>query len=468
MLRSLPLLLGMFLSLAMISGCEQSSDGQNQESADLSKSAEPSGGADKADSPDAVELAILTPHHDTIQQEFERGFNAYVGREVKIRWVKQGTRQLMQLLHAQDEKSPGTSFQFDLLFGGGAPDHELAAQRGYLEKPTISEEILAAIPDTIGGVANKDDEGYWYGTAVAAFGILTNPPAMKAQNLPQITTWEDLSKPEFLSWIVLADPRKSSSVRACYELVLQQHGWEQGWADLMAMSGNARHFTSSSSQIPQDVGTGNVVAGPCIDFYGWTNLAKYGKENLEYILPKGGYAITPDPIAMLRKPPHRELAEKFIEFVMSEAGQRLWILPAGSKDGPTDTSLYRLAVLPSVYEKYADEALTPNPYAWGGKGLTSFDAKLEGRRTELLAELMGVAVVDLHNEAKAAWKALVEGGMKPEALAEWNAVPFDYEQSLAYADELRGAEDAKRVATLRREWQKIFREKYRAVIRLAN
>jgi hypothetical protein len=47
-------------------------------------------------------------------------------------------------------------------------------------------------------------------------------------------------------------------------------------------------------------------------------------------------------------------------------------------------------------------------------------------------------------------------------------VPFDYEQSLAYADELRGAEDAKRVATLRREWQKIFREKYRAVIRLAN
>lgn len=460
MLPRLSVVLGIIATLGLVSGCDQSSSSTTN-----TPQAETASDTNSVD--EGYELAILTPHHDTIQQEFERGFNAFVGREVRIRWVKQGTRQLMQLLQAQDLKSPGASFGFDLLFGGGAPDHELAAQRGYLAKPKIPEAVLAAIPDQIGGVANLDNDGYWFGTAVAAFGILTNPPAMKAQNLPPITAWEDLAKPEFASWIVLADPRKSSSVRACYELILQQHGWEKGWALLMAMSGNARHFTSSSSQIPQDVATGNVVAGPCIDFYGWTNLAKYGNENLDYILPEGGYAITPDPMSMLREPPNRALAERFIEFVMSEAGQRLWILPAGSDDGPTDTSLYRLAVLPSVYEKYAELAQTPNPYAWSGKGLTKFDAELEGRRTELLAELMGVAVVDLHNDAKLAWKALNEGGRNAEALAEWNAVPFDFDQSLAIADELAGKADAKRVASLRREWQSFFRAKYRNVVRLA-
>lgn len=465
MLRRFTALVGIIVSLGFTVGCEQSGGGTTKESAQAAPASDSQSVADTES--DGYELAILSPHHDTIQQEFERGFNAYMGRKIKIRWVKQGTRQLMQLLQAQDQKSPGASFGFDLLFGGGAPDHELAAQRGYLEKPNLPKEITDAIPADIGGVANFDDEGYWYGTAVAAFGILTNPPAMKAQQLPAIETWDDLANPEFSSWIILADPRKSSSVRACYELILQQLGWEKGWAALMAMSGNARQFAASSSNVPQEVSTGNVVAGPCIDFYGWTNIAKYGKENLNYILPKGGYAITPDPMSMLRKPPHRELAEKFMEFVLSEAGQRLWILPAGVEGGPTDTPLYRLAVLPSVYEKYGDQALTPNPYEWGGKGLAHFDAKLEGRRTELLAELMGAAVVNLHREAKAAWNALNEGGRKEEALAEWNAVPFSFEESLAIADELANEPDAKRVATLRKEWESFFHDKYAKVLRLA-
>lgn len=455
--------LGLVFSLCLVTGCEQQAVPGDQSESPSESTKTPSDSETGA-----FELAILSPHHDTIQKEFERAFNAYMGREVKIRWVKQGTRQLLQLLQAQDKKSPGASFGFDLLFGGGAPDHELAAQRGYLAKPNIPEDVLSAIPADIGGVANMDDDGYWYGTAVAAFGILANPPAMKAQELPEIKSWEDLAKPEFSSWIVLADPRKSSSVRACYELVLQQHGWEKGWALLMAMSGNARHFTSSSSQVPQDVATGNVVAGPCIDFFGWTNIAKYGDENLNYVLPEGGYAITPDPISMLRNPPNQELAEKFIAFVMSEAGQRLWILPAESESGPSETSLYRLAVLPSVYEKYSEQALTPNPYTWGEKGLTKFDAKLEGRRTELLAELMGAAVVDLHNEAKLAWKKLNDAGRPQAALDAWNAVPFDFDQSLAYADELAGEADPKRVANLQSDWRKLFRDKYQNVIRLAS
>ncbi|HMQ14887.1 MAG TPA: hypothetical protein PKC49_02830, partial [Phycisphaerae bacterium] len=48
------------------------------------------------------DLEIITPHHEHIQQEFERAFVEHVGRPLKIRWLKQGTGQLLKVLEAKD------------------------------------------------------------------------------------------------------------------------------------------------------------------------------------------------------------------------------------------------------------------------------------------------------------------------------------------------------------------------------
>jgi ABC-type Fe3+ transport system substrate-binding protein len=416
---------------------------------------------------DDFDLEIITPHNEQIQAEFEKAFIAHVGRPLKVRWIKQGTGQLLNLLEAKDRSAKGGSFGLDVFFGGGVPDHDLAATRGYLEPSAIPADILAGIPDQIAGVANRDRNGMWFGSALSSFGVLMNRRGLANQNLPEIKTWDDLGQPRMFSWVIIADPRKSASVRVSYELILQQYGWEKGWMLLMQIAANARTIADSSAAIPNEIATGNVLAGPAIDFYAYARIAQAGQDVLGYVNPQGGSAITPDPISLLRKPPHRELAEKFVAFVLSRDGQRLWVLPPGAPGGPQQHALYRLPVRPDVFTGGDVPALVKDPYEQAGAGVfMTMNDELQNERTTLVAELVGAALVDLHPDLKAAWKALIDGGMKEAALAEWRRPPFSEADALQLARQLAtGGERESRKIT--RGWTTQFREQYQRVQRLA-
>ncbi len=412
------------------------------------------------------DLEIITPHNENIQAEFERAFVAHVGRPLRIRWIKKGTGQIIQQLDAQDRAVRGGSFGLDVFFGGGVPDHDLAASKGYLERAEIPEEILKGIPPSIAGVANFDEQRLWFGAALSSFGVLMNRRGLSKQGLPEITKWEDLGDPRMFSWVVVADPRKSSSVRVSYELILQQYGWERGWPLLMQIVANARLITDSSSAIPNEVATGNVLAGPCIDFYAYGRVAEAGREVLGYVNPAGGSAITPDPISMLRKPPNRALAERFIAFVLSPEGQRLWVLPPGEPGGPREHALYRMPVRPDVCRQYADRLLIKDPYQEAEAGtFFKVNDELQRSRNTLLSELMGAALVDLHGDVQEAWKALIDGGLKPAALEEWRKLPFTEAEGVELAKKLESGDREAREIT--RRWKSEFKRKYETVKRLA-
>ncbi len=342
----------------------------------------------------------------------------------------------------------------------------MAASKGYLTPANIPADILAGIPPEIAGVANFGQRGVWIGSALSAFGVLMNRRGLANQGLPEVERWEDLGHPRMYSWVVISDPRKSASVRVSYELILQQYGWEEGWPLLMRIAANSRRITDSSAAVPNEIASGDALAGPCIDFYAYGRVAQAGTDVLAYINPLGGSAITPDPIAMLRKPPHRELAEKFITFVLSPAGQALWILPAGEPDGPARHALHRMPVRPDVCQRHADKMLMKDPYKEAEAGaFRRMDDEMQRRRNKLVSELMGAALVDLQSEARQAWKALIDGGMKPAALAEWNKLPFSEQEGLALVDELEaGGLKARR---LTRDWTREFKRKYARVKELA-
>lgn len=417
-------------------------------------------------SADEFDLVILTPHNDAIQAEFTQAFSKHVGRDLRIRWFMKPTGQALQTLDATDKSSKGGSLDIDVFFGGGVPDHDLAAMRGYLERPNIPETILSGLPREIAGVANYDPNGLWYGSALSTFGVLMNRRGLASLGIAEPETWSDLADPKLRSWVIVADPRRSSSVRVCYELILQTHGWEKGWPMIQALFGNARLVADSSNAIPNEIAKGDVLAGPCIDFYGYAQVAKAGPEVLRYINARGGSAITPDPVSMLRKPPHREMAERFIAFVLSPEGQRLWVLPVGEPGGPTKFELRRTPVRPDVCRQYADKLLVLDPFKAAEEGaFLRMDQQKERARTTLLAELIGAACVDLLPECQAAWKALIDGGMKPAALEEWNRLPFSEQEGLEIAKKLEAADrDARRIV---RKWTSDFKEKYEKVRKLA-
>ena len=105
-------------------------------------------------------------------------------------------------------------------------------------------------------------------------------------------------------------------------------GWENGLRLIQRLSANARYFTDSASKVPIDVSMGDAAAGLAIDFYARfqaeLSRAPDGRERMRYITPGGGSSVSADPISLLRGAPHRTLAVRFIEFVLSADGQRLW------------------------------------------------------------------------------------------------------------------------------------------------
>src|SRR5207237_8720124 len=114
--------------------------------------------------------------------------------------------------------------------------------------------------------------------------------------------------------------------------------------------------------------------------------------------------ITPDPIAVVRGAPHKELAIRFMQFVLSEQGQRLWITRAGAPGGPKLSSLRRLPIAPAVYKDMRDFADRVDPY---GANLAFPSSPARKKTFTILATLIELSCVDLLEELLAPWRAIL-------------------------------------------------------------
>ena len=111
-----------------------------------------------------------------------------------------------------------------------------------------------------------------------------------------------------------------------YEIILQTLGWDEGFALLTKIGGNVRGFSAGANAIPTDVVAGQVIYGLAIDFYAYGQIAVVGADKIQYVVPADGAVVTADPIAILKGAPNLPVAQKFLEFVLSEDAQKLWML----------------------------------------------------------------------------------------------------------------------------------------------
>src|SRR5207253_9892867 len=110
----------------------------------------------------------------------------------------------------------------------------------------------------------------------------------------------------------------------------EDEGWARGMGQIRLIASNAKMFTESGSEVPSMVGSADAGAGMAIDFYGRSQVEAVGSERMAYLEPAGATAINPDPIGLVKGAEHKELAIRFMEFVLSEPGQKLWNTRAGA------------------------------------------------------------------------------------------------------------------------------------------
>ncbi|HSH09814.1 MAG TPA: ABC transporter substrate-binding protein, partial [Oceanipulchritudo sp.] len=326
--------------------------------------------------------------------------------------------------------------------------------------------------------------------------------------------WTDLTDPRYYGQLAVCDPSKSGSMTQAFEMIIQQQmqrsvvegqkskvegqgngrpvapspsldlgpltpdlrshleeGWMRGLQIIQKISANARYFTDTSQKINIDVGMGDCAAGMTIDFYGRFQqeniVERSGDPRFGFHTPEGGSTVSADPIGLLRGAPNRQVAEAFIEFVLSLEGQKLWNFKLGAPGGPETFALRRPPIRPELYSPewnhYRSDA-DYNPYV-ASKDF-SYHAEWTGMLFSEIRTIIRVCFLDVRKELAEAWAAIIkarnEGRHADADRAE--AIMADlsrisYEEALTTID---AALQAPRIEEVRlsRELSEHFRKQY--------
>lgn len=401
-------------------------------------------------------LVIVSPHRREVRLEYSRGFAAWMkekhGRSVAIEWLDVGgTSKILKDLESRYAKTPNNP-GVDMLFGGGVDPYLSAREQGWLDDVAVPPDTLAAIPATCGGSPVYDTGRTWFGVALSGFGIIYNKKILSRLAIAEPRTWEDLGRPEYFTWIASGDPRSSGSVHMCYEIIMQTMGFEKGWALITRLCANVRRFGEGGGVAPNEVAAGEVALGMAIDQYAQTVIDVHGRDDLSFVLPKGATTIGADAIAVLKNAPSRALAVQFLEYVLSEQGQRILFTPAGVNG--QKHALYRMPVRKALY----NDANAPAARPYDDPGTFIYDQKKGSRRRKILADCIGVCLIDQHDDLARAWKNIIRSGMDEARIRRLCTPPVTENELDAAA---RDWKDPRKRLLSMTEWAERASERYR-------
>jgi ABC-type Fe3+ transport system substrate-binding protein len=225
-----------------------------------------------------------------------------------------------------------------------------------------------------------------------------------------------------------------------YQAALEK-GFLDGLHLIQAIGANARYFTDSASKVPIDVSMGDASVGMAIDFYGrfqaQASRGPGGVERMKYVTPIGGTSVSCDPISLLRgagghakadqQQETREVALRFIQFVLSDEGQRLWAYSPGVKDdagnliGPEKYALRRLPIARNFYpatqpslrdeaaahaKHFADDLTDPTVDPYRVAEQFTYYPRWTGDHFLILRDIVRAMCIDSSDELKEAWQRI--------------------------------------------------------------
>jgi len=315
---------------------------------------------------DGKKIRVITRHGADImmvaEELFKQSDYAVENNIVNIEWLPIADSLWIETI--------SRSGDIDVAWGGGPDLFDILLDAGLLA-PLEGENIdaiLAGIPEDIGGSETRrvvDDDVYWAGAAISSFGFTINTQLLDFYDLPEPATWEDLASTTYAAYLPTtlvgtADATTSTSNTRIFQIILQIYGWRDGWDVLIGMGANSAIFDQSGN-VRDAVINKEIAIGTTIDFYGYT-AQWINPEFCRYIFPADGTIVNADPIALLTTSQEPDLAQGFIEWVISPEGQKVWLdgninrMPVNEEVFDTPEGKQR-ADLEEVFQK-TQEALT--------------------------------------------------------------------------------------------------------------
>ncbi len=242
--------------------------------------------------------------------------------------------------------------QASILYGIGLPSMLTLKADGLLQ-PYKSPEA-AAIP-----ARYKDSDGWWTGMDVDFIGIASNKQFLKEKGLKAPTSWEELTRPEFVGQIAVGNPATSGTGYMFMATIIQLMGEAKGWDYLKRFNANVSQYTRSGIGPTQLVGRGEVGVGLLFahDILGAIDLGF----PIEMSLPKEGTGYDLFCVVMLKGAPEPESARRFIDWACTPESQEL-LAASGYFDVPTHPK----AKIHDLVKPYATAKLIDFDFNWAG------------------------------------------------------------------------------------------------------
>ncbi|MGH7276781.1 MAG: extracellular solute-binding protein [Candidatus Rokuibacteriota bacterium] len=282
-------------------------------------------GAAVAQAPIEGELALITPVSKFIHDAALKAFADYAkekwGVTLKVSAIPAGT----PVAYGRIVEWKGKP-EVDIFWGGESALFEKLAEQKLLLKLDLAKEAWESIPAAIGKpkpIPLKDKDGFWVGTALEPYGFVYHPKKIQRLGIPEPREWDDLLNPKLRGEVAQCAPTRSSSSNATYEVILSMFGEDKGWDWLRKLAANTGHFTARSRDVPTVVAKGEYSAGFAVPSY-MAFEEKLAGFDIKFVAPKNAF-VTPEPMAILAGARNPRAARAFIEFLLSERGQKVFM-----------------------------------------------------------------------------------------------------------------------------------------------
>ncbi len=248
-------------------------------------------------------LVVYSPNSETLVKATIPAFEEK--HNVKVELIQAGTGQLIKRL--QTEKNAPYA---DVLWGGSystiRDNRELF--QDYVSKN--NDSVIEAYQNKTGFITPFTLDG---SCLLINTNLVTEP----------VEGYADLLKPEFKGKIASADPSNSSSAFAqLTNMLLAMGGYEDNdaWSYVAQLFSNIDgKIKSSSSSVYKSVADGEMSIGLTYEDPS-VSLEQSGAP-VKIIYPKEGAVFLPAGSAIVKDAAHLELAQKFIDFIISEECQ---------------------------------------------------------------------------------------------------------------------------------------------------
>jgi iron(III) transport system substrate-binding protein len=242
--------------------------------------------------------------------------NALISAFEKQTGISVRTRDDDSLVLATLLLQEGRSSPADVYISENSPELTALSEHGLLAH--LSPSILDQVPQ-----ADNSPTGTWVAVALRISSLVYDPALLPASRLPRSIL--DLALPRWKGRVAIAP--SDSDFPPIVGAVIDAHGVAAARSWLRGLKRNAVDYQDDESVVAA-VNRGDVACGVINQYYWYRLRLEVGASGMHsalYYFPHGdvGSITNISGVGVLASSPHRQLAERFVAFLVSKAAQEI-------------------------------------------------------------------------------------------------------------------------------------------------